>query len=221
MSTPRKLGNSIIWDGVVQQSEEWFRIRAGRPTASNFDKIITATGKYSSQWDAFAISLTAETVCRDPWEWTGNRHTDRGNEYEPAAREAFAAHLGMPVCQVGFVTRADGIVGCSPDAFVLGADDLPVAGAEIKCPGRDKHAQHLVANALPAEHLQQVHGSMAVTGLDTWHFVSYFPGLPLLVVKVTRDGYTAKVADALDRFLIYYDKRRKEVLPILTGKAAA
>jgi len=33
----------IIHPQMIQQSEEWFRARSGRPTASQFSRILTAT----------------------------------------------------------------------------------------------------------------------------------------------------------------------------------
>ncbi|MCL5460324.1 YqaJ viral recombinase family protein, partial [Loigolactobacillus coryniformis] len=78
-----------------------FKARAGRPTASNFDRIITPTGKDSSQWDGFAIDLMADCIRPDMVDFVGNRHTDRGNELEPEARAEFARIMEMDVKQVG------------------------------------------------------------------------------------------------------------------------
>lgn len=216
-----------IWPNIEQQSEEWFRIRAGRPTASNFDRIITATGKDSSQWDSFAIELCAACIRPDEIQWEGNRHTDRGNELEPEARDAFARLMNLDVEQVGFVTRDDGIVGCSPDGVVRkrAAEGMPIgdpiAGLELKCPLAKNHAAYLMGGELPAAYRAQVHGSMAVTGLRHWYFMSYCPGLAPFITLVEWDAFTDKIADALDRFLIYYAERRNQIMPILTGKEAA
>ena len=65
-----------IWDDMEQRSEQWFRARAGRPTASEFSRIITETGKDSGQWDDYAIELVAQCLRPDEVAWTGNRHTD-------------------------------------------------------------------------------------------------------------------------------------------------
>lgn len=209
-----------IFPEMVQQSEEWFRARKGRVTASNAERILTPTGKDSSQWDAYAIELTAECLRPDEMpDFIGNSHTDRGNDLEPEAREEFARIMGLNVQTVGFVTRDDGVVGCSPDGLIY-RDGKPVAGLELKCPMAKHHAAYLVAGGLPDKYRPQVHFSMAVTGLP-WYFMSYCPGIAPYLVKVDPDGYTAKMADAIDRFVIYYSARRKEIMPMLTGKAAA
>lgn len=206
-----------IWNDLEQRTEQWFKVRAGRPTASNFDRIITPTGNDSSQWSSYAIELCASCLRPDEIAWEGNRHTDRGEELEPKARDLFTELTGLDVRQVGFVTRDDGIVGCSPDALIYDGDEI-VAGLELKCPLAKNHAAYLLAGVLPPEYKPQVHGSMAVTGLDEWWFMSYCPGLAPFKLKVERDEFTEKVSDALDRFLIFYAAERKRIIPIIEAK---
>lgn len=209
-----------IIENLEQGSEQWFQVRTGRPTASNFDRIITPTGKDSSQWEGYAIDLMADCIRPDMVDFVGNRHTDRGNELEPEARDLFSATMGLTVQQVGFITRDDGIVGCSPDGLIY-REGKPIAGLELKCPLAKNHAKYLVEGVLPKDYAPQVHGGMAVTGLDFWYFMSHCQGMAPFILRVERDGFTTKVADALDRFLIFYAARRKEVMPMLIGKEAA
>lgn len=210
-----------IWPDMEQRSEEWFRARAGRPTASQFSRLLTPTGKDSSQWDSYAIELCAACIRPDEIAFEGNFHTDRGNELEPAARDEFTRIMGLAVQQVGFITRDDTVVGCSPDGLILDARGEPIAGLELKCPLAKNHAAYLLDGTLPDQYRPQVHGSMAVTGLDYWYFMSYCPGLAPFITRVERDAYTVKISDALDRFLIFYAERRKQVMPLLLGKEAA
>ena len=208
----------IIWPEMEQRSEQWFRARAGRPTASQFSRIITASGKDSEQWDDYAVELVAQCIRPDEVGWTGNRHTDRGEELEPEAREHFSELMDLETREVGFVTRADEVIGCSPDALVYRPNGRkPIAGLEIKCPLAKHHARYLIEGVLPDAYRAQVHGGMAVTGLRWWYFMSYCPGLVPFVVRVERDDYTEKVVNALDRFLVFYAERRKQLLPRLLG----
>ncbi|HEY1122247.1 MAG TPA: YqaJ viral recombinase family protein [Haloferula sp.] len=215
---------------MEQRSEQWFRARAGRPTASQFSRIITATGKDSEQWPELARDLTVE--CVKPQASTGffgSAATEHGEELEPEARLEFERVMEMPVTQVGFVSRThvrldgeevDGIAGCSPDGLIYRGGEL-VAGLEIKCPKSDFiHGGYLIDEELPAQYRPQVHGSMAVTGLSYWYFMSYCPGLAPFITRVEWDDYTDKVVDALDRFVAYYAERRKQLLPRLLGKEA-
>jgi len=210
-----------IMPDMVQRSEEWFRARAGRPTASQFARLLTPTGKDSSQWESFAIELMAQCIRPDEIGFEGNSHTDRGNDLEPEARNEFSRLMGMEVREVGFITRDDEVIGCSPDGLIYSAGGNAVAGLELKCPLAKNHAEYLISGELPDKYRPQVHGGMAVTGLDFWYFMSYCPGLAPFIVRVERDAYTAKLSDALDRFLMFYSVRRAQVMPILLGKEAA
>lgn len=210
-----------IHDELTQGSEAWLRLRKGRITASAAERLLTAGGKDSSQWENHAIELIAECIRPDELPaWTGNANTDRGNELEGEARDVFAAWIGHDVRQVGFVTRPDGVVGCSPDALVYNEAGVPVAGVEIKCPLAKNHISYIVEGGLPAKYRPQVHFSMAVTGLPWW-FISYCQGMVAHIVEVQPDSYTEKMADAIDRFVIYYAERRRQLLPMLTGKGGA
>ncbi len=48
-----------IWPSMEQRSEAWFRARAGRLTASNFHRVLTPSGKDSSQWRELAIAAAS------------------------------------------------------------------------------------------------------------------------------------------------------------------
>lgn len=207
----------IIADKVEQGSEEWFQLRKGRATASEFSKILTPTGKISKSSQGYIQKLTRECVCDDPMEFAGNKFTDWGNDTENEAREVFAQIMGMTVGEVGFVGRADGApIGCSPDGLIYcdkgNPDVMYSGGLEIKCPQVDKHVDYLLAGELPSAYKLQVHGSMAVTGLPYWYFMSYFPGLKPLIIKVDRDDFTTKVTDALNEFVIDYSNQREGII---------
>lgn len=207
-----------IWKQMEQRSEEWFRTRAGRITASNLKKILTPTGQLSKQSEDYIYELCAACVRPDEIVFEGNFHTDRGNELEPVARELFIERTGYDVRQVGFVTHDDSpVLGCSPDGLIY-ENDIPVAGLEIKCPLGKNHARYLVEGVLPAEYKAQVHGSMVVTGLDVWHFMSFNPGFEPFIIEVKRDAYTEKLGEAMVNFAKYYLGKMKIIIPKLTWK---
>ena len=211
-----------IYDEMIQGSEDWLRVRKGRLTASQMSKVLTATGKLSAQWEKLAIKLAAE--CVKPEEapaFLGNIHTDRGHEFEPVARDWFTSWSGLDVRTVGFVTKDENpVLGCSPDALIY-RGKRPVAGLEIKCPLVETHALYHYDDTLPDQYRQQVHGSMVVTGLRKWWFMSYNEGTEPFVKLIEWDDYTDKVAEALDEFVIKYAEIRSKVIGKLIGKAAA
>lgn len=217
----------IVNENLLQGSDEWFRLRQGRPTGSEFSRIITAkTAKLSTQRHGYMQELVAETYipsenCMESsWLFTGkkfigNVFTDHGNEIEEEARAAFAERTGLTPIEVGFVTRDDGVVGVSPDSLMKDADGNWSAGLEIKCKCLKNHIDALVSGDIPDAHKAQVHGCLAVTGLSEWHFWSYFPEMEPVHFIVTPDDYTAKISEALDTFLIEYAEFRDKWIPRL------
>lgn len=193
---------------LEQGSPEWFAIRCGVPSASGFSNVVTATGKPSASADGYAAELIDEVARpmdereREEQEaqFRGNRHTERGHRYEPKARDWFRLVTGLDVREVGFVLNDARTLGCSPDSLIFANGD-PAEGLEIKAPEGKKHVLWMLGGKLPDEHKQQVHGSMVVTGLRAWHFVSYCPGYKPFRVRVEWDDYTDAVAKALSSFV--------------------
>lgn len=206
----------IIHPHTEQGTEGWLAARRGRPSASRFKDIITAkTGALSASSRDYMAELIGETFCPEWTDFAGNKFTDRGTELEPDARAAYEELTGYTVTEVGFITRVDGIVGCSPDGLIACTNNNWSHGVELKCPAPKTHIGWMADGVLPDAHKQQVHGSMAVTGLMRWDFMSYFPGLKPFLITVIRDDYTTKISNALDQFLTEYQKMREEMIPKL------
>lgn len=190
---------------LTQGTPEWLAIRKGKPTASNFDKIVTAAKcELSKSADGFINDLIGETFAPDfEPEFQGNWLTRRGNELEPQARLAFQVYTALDVETVGFCVHDNGILGCSPDALIKDGGEY-VAGLEIKCPAPGTHVGYVRTGGMPDTYKQQVHGSMIVTGLRQWHFWSFFPGMQPHHVLVTWDDYTDKMQASLLKFCDLY-----------------
>lgn len=163
-----------------QRSEEWFAVRCGVPTASEFDKIITTSGAPSKQRQKYMYQLVGQKLGAEPEEKYTNSAMQRGVELESSAREMYSRDVA-PVVECGFCL-ADESYGCSPDGLV-GEDGL----IEIKCPILSTHVDYLIKQELPIEYFQQVQGQLLVTGRKYNDFISYYPGLKPLVVRVHRD----------------------------------
>lgn len=188
-----------------QGDEEWDKLRAIRPTASEFDKIYTGSGKQSEQRSAYMSRLAIATKYQVP-KFMGNKWTERGKDLEPQAREKFIEKTGFDVREVGFCQRKGSIAGCSPDGLIYHNGE-PIAGLEIKCYKLDKHLAIVNAGKLPAKNKPQVHGGLWVTGLKAWIFCVYCPEaypLDFRVIEVTPDSYTEKLGDAIRSFKTEY-----------------
>ena len=151
--------NCIVYENIYQRSEAWFKLRAGRLTASNFKRLLTPTGKKPQPrthqergpWGELIIDLCCSFLRPDEIKWEGNRHTDQGEELEPEARDEFRTITGMTVKEVGFVLCQDGPVGCSPDGLIVDQSGDYMAGLEIKCPLSKTHALYLLNGELHRE----------------------------------------------------------------------
>lgn len=199
----------------VQYTPEWWLARRGIPTASNFDRIITSTGKLSTQADDYIAELIADQVQLAPPFFTAREgHTPamrNGIALEPEARRWLAMDTEEPVVEAGFVTTDDGRFGCSPDAFV-GADGI----AEIKCPELKNHASYVLKGGLPPKYRVQVHGQLAVcrkgdSPRTKNYWLSYSPGIDPLKVLVEPDEFTDKIDAALESFWVLYQEALDKV----------
>lgn len=194
---------------IEQGTPEWYAIRAGKPTASGFDKILSPTGKPSTQADAYANSLLAEIMAGGAVEeWEGNQWTERGNEFEDEAVLFYEMQKDIEAEKVGFVTNHG--VGCSPDRFV-GEDGL----LEIKCPKASTQVKYLLNNKLESKYIPQIQGQLYVTGRKWCDWLSYSPELPSIIIRVERDeSYITSLSGALQRFLKTLDDKRQRMIEL-------
>ena len=113
-----------------QGTEAWDKARLGIPTASNFHKILSPTGKPSKQADLYLYKLLAEWLTGEPEEGWMTDAMAAGYLTQPEAIEYFELTTDRKVEPIGFAYLDDRkIVGSSPDGLV--GDD---SGIEIKAP---------------------------------------------------------------------------------------
>ena len=182
---------------MPQRSPEWYAIRKGKATASQMSNIITPTGRASSSSLGFMRKLARECVIDDPSPGFDSFDMKWGREHEDEARVEFKRITTLHMDEVGFITN-DKLkhVGISPDGWM----PLINEGWEVKCPKVDTHVKYLMSGDLPSEYKLQVHSSIVVAEADSWHFMSYFPGLKPFIIEVERDEFTDKVEAALIKF---------------------
>lgn len=196
---------------LEQNSPEWYAARLGVATASSFSKILTPTGKESTSADAYANELLAEMVVGGAVEgWEGNQWSERGNNLEAQAAEAYSFIMDTETNEVGFCLNDDNKVGCSPDRLV-GGDGL----LEIKCPKASTHIAYLLKNTMVTTYIPQVQGQLYVTGRKWCDFMSYYPEMPPLIIRVERDEeYITKLAGALGRFQALMQKKKDRLIEL-------
>lgn len=175
-----------------QGEDEWFRARMGIPTASKFATVMAkGEGKTRSE---YMRKLAGEILTGEPQEAFSNGHTERGNAMEDEARQHYAFVEVAEIQRVGFIRN--GNKGASPDSLV--GDN---GGLEIKTALPHIQIDRLERDRLPPEHKAQVQGNLWLSEREWWDFVSYWPKLPILTVRVYRDeDYIKTMADEIDRF---------------------
>ena len=173
---------------VTQGTPEWFAAKCGIPSASNFDKILTTKGEISKQRTKYMYQLAGETITGISEESYQNANMLRGKEMEAEARELYSLITGKKVKEVGFCL-AEGY-GASPDGLV-GKKGL----LEIKCSIMATHVGYLLDHFAtpPIEYFLQLQGQLLVTERDWVDFMSYYPGLKPLIIRVKREEKFLKV----------------------------
>ena len=173
-----------------QGSPEWLQARLGVPSASSYAKLITSTGRASTQADAYINQLVAERLTGEPTFFQVTDPMQRGMDLEPEARASYEAQTGNLVMQAGFLMHDTLQAGASPDGLV-GED----GGLEIKCPSGHTHVEYLREGGLPVKYFQQVQGCLWISGRDWWDFMSYHPRMEPLIIRVNRDDKFIKALE--------------------------
>lgn len=173
---------------VEQNTDEWYALRAGIPTASEFSNVVNSDGKPSSRLSTYAAQLAAEAFAGKPLErWEGNQWSRRGHELEAEAISAYEFLRDQEAKRVGFVTNKAGAadVGCSPDSLV-GKDGL----LEVKCLSPKHHVLALAYwhknDRCPPDYVAQVQGQMLVCEREWVDLWFYHPDLVSHAVRVYR-----------------------------------
>lgn len=201
----------MILHDVVQGDPEWFAVRMGIPTASQFHRVLTPKkGELAEGRWSYAYELAAERLLNESKETIDSlQWVERGKLLEPDAVNHFRLVKRLKVAKAGFITTDDRRWGCSPDMIVYDGDppDLTseeawrtLGGLEVKCPMAATHIRYFI-DGLDAQYRCQYQGSLLVSGFSHWWFESYYPSLPQFLVRMERDEpFIEKLASALDQF---------------------
>lgn len=170
-----------IYDNIEQGSEEWFAIRKGKMTASHAQAI----GNNGKGLDTYILELMADFYSSGEKEQFSNKHTERGEELEPVARQIYELETGNEVKQVGFIEHNPN-VGCSPDGLV-GED----GGIEIKAIDDVGYFKYLLngEKEIDSKYVWQVQMNLLITGRKWWDFIAYNPNYKksMCIFRITPD----------------------------------
>lgn len=204
----------IIHD-VIQGSPEWKLARLGKPTASEFSRLITSTGERSKSLEGYAREMASEMYAgKTLHDFDGNSWMDRGKDLEAEAIALYEFTNDVTAQRVGFCTDDEQRYGCSPDALI--GDD---GGLETKCLKAERHLEAMTYHAkhgkCPSGYVQQVQGGLFVTGRKWWDLCFFNPDLPPLVIRHTPDPV---IFAALEKALADVLAERDAALSILRNQ---
>jgi hypothetical protein len=190
---------------VQQGTSAWMELRAGIPTTSNFDRIMTAGApdwkgeakgapKASEQRHKYMHHLLAERILQRPIDGFQSAAMADGNQFEDRVIGGYELDNLCETERVGFVTTDDGLIGCSPDRFRIGPGRI---GVEAKSPTPPVHVSYMLAAAgCSHEYKVQLQGQIWVCELDCVDIVAYCPGMPTCTFRMNRDDLYIKELSA-------------------------
>jgi putative phage-type endonuclease len=162
---------------IEQRSEEWYKQRLGKITASKADDVMAEAktkGAESAGWRNYRAALVTERLTNQPAEddpFVSNA-MQRGIDLEPKARAWYVNKTGNLVTQLGFTAHKEHpYAGCSVDSEV--DDD---GGLEIKCPNTANHIDVLLNGG--TKYKNQINFQMWVMGWKWVDFVTFDDRLP-------------------------------------------
>jgi len=199
------LDSRVYCKALEQGTAEWFEVRRGVVTASEFATVM-AKGRGnapSKTRQTYMYKLVGEAITGEVVDSYTNAHMERGKIMEEEARLFYELNTGNDVEPCGFI-KFGHFIGYSPDGLV-GKEGL----VEIKTKLPHLQIAVLLEDKVPPEHMPQLQGGLWVSGRDWIDFVSYWPKLPVFIKRVYRDEEYIK---NLDKEVVKFLKEMRSVM---------
>lgn len=196
-----------------QGSPEWYQIRIGKVTGSEFSRVL------SSKWIDYSDKIAAEQL-------TGYSETDdmdgfvsfdmqRGKDLEPLAAAEYERIYNVKLDQYGFIQSAEfDNLGISPDRVGTAVE----FAVEIKSPRVSTHLRYIRHDKIPSTYLPQILCYFVVcNSIQYVDFVSYCPDLearPIWIKRVMRSELAEEIEQAktqLSKFFTQVEKTKQLV----------
>lgn len=187
---------------VEQRSDEWFSLRMGKITGSNYPMLMagkTSTSLSETQ-KKYLLEKACELLTNERKESFSNSSMQWGTDHEEEAVEYYELKTFNSVLEVGFYEIAENI-GDSPDGV---CSDRCI---EIKCPNSTTHLTYLLDNQkLVKNYKWQCYAHMWATGLNKCDLISYDPRFnddkKMLIVQIVKDDEEMKKLQERVYFLV-------------------
>lgn len=158
-----------------QRTENWYKDREGRFTASQISRLLGKEGlaRTKQAIDSYAFEKAVETLYGREEDTYVSEDMRRGIILEPMAFDLFKKikyHDFLDVTECGFYKYGEH-AGASPDGRISNNSNL-----EIKCPRRDKFYK-IVANGIDevdSNYISQMQMQMLATNTEKSYFLNYY-----------------------------------------------
>ncbi len=181
-------------NGLAIKTTHPARVEVATQQAATAPPVLTVADNDTSRGVLSSLAAERITGLVEDTPTTGDMW--RGVLAEPFARDAYAAHYGVAVEEVGLIvhTLDNGQqVGYSPDGLV-GDDGL----IEAKAPRAKNHVDTILAGEIPAAYMAQLQTGLFVSGREWVDYVSFSGGLHLWTKRVVpQPEWRAVILDAL------------------------
>lgn len=208
---------------MEQRTDEWFKARLGKVTASKIHDIMIKTKVGESTYKTkYRLQLVTERLTGKVVPMFMNDAMKHGVEYEDEAKLEYANRnkllVGTDLTDVGMIDhpRID-MCGASPDGMV-GDKGL----IEIKCPQPITHTTTIETSEIHKRYIHQMQWQMSCTGREWCDFVSYHPDFPddlkLFIKRVPRDNeLIARLEEEVSTFVQEVEYKIKTIKENLNG----
>lgn len=181
-----------------QGTEDWFKARWGKFTASSIWRLLDENEK-----DLYIREVVAEklmTYCKK--DDSGNYAFAWGHKYEPEALRKIEEEFRCVLLRPGFVEsdRYPDWFGASPDAV----EESFSFGVEIKCLSETTIGKIVRSETIPWKHQCQITAQMMVCKIPLWAYVVYNPNCtPKLWYKFFSIAEMRELMESIDNSLLY------------------
>jgi hypothetical protein len=203
----------MIFHDVEQNSPEWFKLREGKVTTSNFSKIMANYGKpFGEPAQRYAFRIAKEQVTHERIEeGFTTKAMDDGHIYEPIANRLYEERTFNTVSNGGFCQHEKyDWVGGSPDGLILDQN----GGVEYKSVIDWTHRNTIKRNSFDPSYKWQYLGNIWLCGLDWLDFaeygITYTESKQLFIHRVAREDFVDEIAKIEPRLLEFEELIKEE-----------
>ena len=196
---------------MEQKSEAWFQIKNKRIGGSSAHTLTTTAKFKTAKMDLISQHLEPFIYDEDDANRKLSKDVERGNEYEPLAREYLCDYTGLEFHEHGWLQSDIDVLGLSPDGCSAGFSQ----SAEFKCPSRAVHTSYIFGGEkIPTVYFwQNISYFAVIPQLQNHYFMSYRPecSIPAHIITLERDTITM-FGNSKATVQEWADKLRKEAI---------